>query len=61
MTEHYAAAYDRINSKGEAATTHLGDFRAVIDTASLVKQLKDEGKQNVRIRSRFVGAYVDLT
>ena len=55
----YAVAYDRPTSNDKAAVIHLGDFGALIDTASLVKQLNDEGKQNVRIRSRLVSDYVD--
>lgn len=58
MTTRYAVAYDRPTSKG-VSTIHLGDFVALIDAASLVRQLSDEGRGNVRVRLREVGDYVD--
>ncbi len=57
---HYAVAYDRITGKDKLSTAHLGDFRDIMDTASLVAQLKDEGKQNIRVQSRLISDYVDI-
>jgi hypothetical protein len=55
---HYAVAYDRPAGKG-VSTVHLGDFRALIDASSLIRQLTDEGRRNIRVRAREISEYVD--
>lgn len=60
MTIHYSVAYDRPNTKGSASTIHLGDFLHAMDAQSLLRKCQKDGLLNVRLRSRAIGAYVDV-
>lgn len=55
---HYYAAYDRPTSKG-FSTIHLRHFYEPMDAQSLLTRLRDEGRSNVRLRSREVGEFKD--
>lgn len=57
MITRYAVAYDRHTG----ATITLGDFRDEIDAGHLLLQLRAEGRANVRLQSRQVTKYEDVS